>query len=289
MAPDDPQRLKLVEADEIASKIALAETDEQTKRAQVMYCLSAAIEDFPPALISHARRFVDCIDVEEVFSDSAFGQSQPQDSLHCSLLLFDDKLLIVKRPGHGEKGARALSGLDDLDRLNKSGSRPPMKKSGMSSKGLVEVTDVVVTDIGGSGVSNCLTHITNASHIIDFHLYLESPPQDQTERWSGRPFRSLVAVSPPSGVNVNPTQTESDKRRFLDNVWTVQAKYRTKSGQSVVLCAEEREVETRGAKVTMATTYFNIYSRTAFLREPRKVSELYSKLYWTKKRSHSLD
>lgn len=153
MAPDDPQRAKLVEADEIASKIALAETDEQTKRAQVMYCLSAAIDDFPPALISHARRFVDCLDVEDTFSDGGFGQGPPQDSLHCSLLLFDDKLLIVKRPGHGEKGARALSGLDDLDRLNKSGGRPPMKKSGMSSKGVVEVTDVVVTDIGGSGAS----------------------------------------------------------------------------------------------------------------------------------------
>src|SRR5438552_3893456 len=48
MAPDDPQRVKLVEAEEIASKIALAETDEQTKRAAIMYCLSASVDGFPP-------------------------------------------------------------------------------------------------------------------------------------------------------------------------------------------------------------------------------------------------
>jgi hypothetical protein len=160
MAPDDPQRLKLAEAEEIASKIALAETDEQTKRAAIMYCLSASVDGFPPGLISNSRRFIDCIDVEDVLTDPSTSSSvagagtSSGSSLHCTLFLFDDKLMIVKRPGNGEKGGRTLAGLDDLERLTKSGGLPlGMKKSGMSCKGVVDVTDVVATDVGGAGES----------------------------------------------------------------------------------------------------------------------------------------
>lgn len=177
MAPHDPQRAKLLEADEIASKIAQAETDDQTKRAAIMYCLGATVEDFPPALISNSRRFVDCIDVEDVISDtvaplvpSASGQALG--NLHCTLFLFDDKLIIVKRPGNGEKGGRMLSGLDDLDKLAKSGGLPMgLKKSGMVCKGVVDVTDVVVTDVGGSG-SFCLQHCELHSKPIARFSYL---------------------------------------------------------------------------------------------------------------------
>lgn len=78
-------------------------------------------------------------------------------------------------------------------------------------------------------------------------------------------------MCPPSPINLDPTRTETDKRRFLDNLWDVQGNYRTKQGQSVVLRAEEREVENRGGRVTMAKTYFNVYTRTAFLQEAKKV------------------
>lgn len=104
------------------------------------------------------------------------------------------------------------------------------------------------------------------------HLYLEKPPEGQTDRWSGRSFRSLAVVHPPSPINLDPTRTEADKKRFLENLWNVQAMYRTKGGQSVVLCAEEREVESRGERITLARTYFNVYQRTAFLQESKKVS-----------------
>lgn len=182
MTSDDPQRAKLIEADEIASKIAQAEIDDPTRRAAIMYCLRSTIDDFPPALVSNSRRFIDCIDVEDVLYASggigggvggaanggtsgssgggvedgypltpggAGGQSL---SLHCSLLLFDDKLVIVKRPGNGEKGARALTGLDDLDRVTKPKAlQMGLKKSGMVCKGVVEVCDVAVCDVGGAG------------------------------------------------------------------------------------------------------------------------------------------
>ncbi|RDB22757.1 hypothetical protein Hypma_010026 [Hypsizygus marmoreus] len=258
MAPSDPQRAKLVEADEIASKIALAEADEQTKRAAIFYCLTATIDSFPPDLFSNSRRFIDCIDVEDVLAESAPAASSSLGSLtslHCTLFLFDDKLVIVKRPGNGEKGGRVLSGLEELDKVTKAGGIPVgKKKSGMTCKGVVDVTDVVATDVGGA----------------EIHLYLENPPQDQSDRWSARPFRSLFVVNPPSPINLDPTQTETDKRRFLENLWHVQATYRSRAGQSVVLCADEQEVESKVGKVTVARTYFNVYQRTAFLQEAKK-------------------
>lgn len=164
MAEDDPQRAKLVESDEIASRIALAELDDETKRGQVMYTLGQSIEGFPPALISHSRRFIECIDVEDSYcpaggsaEDIAGAGIEP---LKCSLLLFDDKLMIVKR--NGDKPVRALSGLNDLNRIMpKSASRPiSLKKSGLQFKGIVEITDVVATDIGGSGALSNLSFST---------------------------------------------------------------------------------------------------------------------------------
>jgi hypothetical protein len=38
-----------------------------------------------------------------------------------------------------------------------------------------------------------------------------------------------------------------------------------------VLCAEDREVESKAGKITIARTYFNVYQRTAFLQEKKKV------------------
>ncbi|KDR83964.1 hypothetical protein GALMADRAFT_133349 [Galerina marginata CBS 339.88] len=260
MSPDDPQRAKVIEADEIASKIAQAETDEQTKRAAIFYCLIATIDGFPPDLFSNSRKFIDCIDVEDILTDiptssAASSSGAATTSLHCTLFLFDDKLVIVKRPGNGEKGGKLLSGLDGVDKVTKAGGIPTgKKKSGMTCKGVVDIMDIAATDVGGA----------------DIHLFLENPPQDQTERWSGRPFRSLSVVIPPMPINLDPTQTQSEKQRFLENIWKAQANYRARAGQSVVLCADEQEVENRSGRTTLARTYFNVYQRTAFLQEMRK-------------------
>jgi hypothetical protein len=60
--------------------------------------------------------------------------------------------VIAKRPGNGEKSGRALTGLDEMDKLAKAGGLPVgMKKSGMTFKGVVDVTDVVAADVGGPG------------------------------------------------------------------------------------------------------------------------------------------
>ena len=105
----------------------------------------------------------------------------------------------------------------------------------------------------------------------EINLYLEKPPQDQTDRWSGRPFRSLSVVNPLISANFDPTQNDVMKQNFLESLWTAQATYRARTGQSVVLRADEQEVECRSGRVTLARTYFNVYQRTAFLQEPKKV------------------
>lgn len=158
LLPGDPQRAKLVEAVEIASKIAQAEVDEETRRASVMFCLRTTIDGFPPGLISNSRRLVDYVDVEDTFieglpSTSSSSGTSALEPLHCTLFLFDDKLMIVKRPGNGEKSAQVLTGLDQLEKIAKGSGVPSgLKKSGMSCKGVVDLTDVVATDVAGAGM-----------------------------------------------------------------------------------------------------------------------------------------
>ena len=156
LPPGDSQRAKLLEAVEVASKIALAEVDEETRRASVMFCLRTTIDGFPPGLISNSRRLIDYIDVEDTFveglSSTSAGGSSTLEPLHCTLFLFDDKLMIVKRSGNGEKSGQVLAGLDQLEKIAKGSGVPSgLKKNGMSCKGVVDLTDVVATDVGGAG------------------------------------------------------------------------------------------------------------------------------------------
>ena len=278
MPPDDPQRPKIMEADEIASKIAQAEADEQTKRAAIFYCLIATIDGFPPDLFSNSRRFIDCIDVEDNIMDAPMSSAASSTAtmgsstvLHCTLFLFDDKVVIAKRP-NGDKGGRSLSGLDGVEKVTKAGGIPTgKKKSGMTCKGVVDITDVVATDVGAAGKLNpAIIPCWILSNLPDINLYLENPPQDQTDRWSGRPFRSLSVVNP-MPVSLDPVQTDATKQSFLESLWTAQATYRARAGQSVILRADEQEVECRAGRVTLARTYFNVYQRTAFMQEPKKV------------------
>ena len=156
MAMNHPQRRPLEEAIQCASQIARAETDAETKRMAIMHCLSTSIDDFPMQLISNSRHFVDCIDVQDVIAadpHAPISSNGPAGAvtLHCTLFLFDDKLVIVKRPS--EKSGRALAGLDQLDKVTRGGILPSsMRKSGLVCKGVVDITDVVATDVGGAGV-----------------------------------------------------------------------------------------------------------------------------------------
>ncbi|EJF62298.1 hypothetical protein DICSQDRAFT_104681 [Dichomitus squalens LYAD-421 SS1] len=260
MAMNHPQRAPLVAAIQAATVIAKAETDAETKRMAIMHCLSMTIEDFPVSLISNSRQFVDCIDVQDVIAPdphAPVSSSGPASAgtLHCTLFLFDDKVMIVKRPA--EKSGRTLAGLDPphLDKVIKGGTLPSsMRKGGLLCKGVVDITDVNATDVGGA----------------DFHIFLENALLEQSERWGGRQFRSLSVVFPPAAVYLDPLRTEREKQRFLDNMWNAQARFRTRMERSIVLKGEEREVENRGGYITNALTYFNLYTRMNFLQEPKK-------------------
>jgi hypothetical protein len=92
------------------------------------------------------------------------------------------------------------------------------------------------------------------------------------DRWSGRSFRPYTAVYPPSQAGLVPNKTESAKKRFLEHLWEAQAVYRTRLGQSVVLRTEDQEVEAKRSRITIARTYFNVYQRTSFLKEAKKVA-----------------
>ena len=119
---------------------------------------------------------------------------------------------------------------------------------------------------------HCLGYlIPEGNFSLEFHLYLENPPQDLSERWSGRPFRAFTVVHPPIPANLNPERAETDKKAFLENLWTAQAKYRTKENLSVVIRSEDQEVDSRGGRMTVASTFYNVYQRTDFMKERRKV------------------
>ncbi|KAG8763089.1 hypothetical protein FRC12_008720 [Ceratobasidium sp. 428] len=297
MPHSNPQRALLMEADAIASRIALAETDDPTRRAAVMHCLERSVESFPPGLISSTRVLVDCIDVMDIMGDSygrgsgsgrgghstngrgaKQGAGSGPDVLHATLFLFDDKLMICKRSSTSVPG-RILAGLDETEKVAKVGLGLGLgfRKalgggsvagkagivgggSGLSCRGVVDVGDVVATDVGG----------------IDLHMYLEDPPRDQPDRWSGRSFRAfstLALATPATSAHSDPfakPQTDSTpeiaKARFLENLWAVQARLRTRLERSIALYGGEREV----GPATLARTWWNLYSRTAFLSETKK-------------------
>jgi len=77
-------------------------------------------------------------------------------ALHCTLFLFDDKLMIVKRQSHSISG-RKVTGLDDVQKLVKTGGGVAVidknggKKDKLSFRGLVDVSDVIASDIGNGG------------------------------------------------------------------------------------------------------------------------------------------
>ena len=281
MPPSHPQRVKLLEAEAIAKRIAMAETDDQTKRATIMYCLERTVEGFPvrpstflhfshskssqPGLISNSRRFIDCIDVEDVPSEATPSLATPSASgvspvpLCCTLFLFDDRLVIVKRPNPVVSG-RTLAGLDDIDRLIRTNGIINLRKSGMTCKGVLDISEVVGTDSSGALM----------------HFFLERPPVEHGERWS-TPLKSYHVVLPSQAVNIDLAAREA-KTEFLEKLWNAQAMLRTKGGRSVALQSEELEVDSRGNRTTYATTFFNVYQRTPYLGEPRKVgSGVYSR------------
>ncbi|KAF8759902.1 RhoGEF domain [Rhizoctonia solani] len=269
MPTSNPQRALIMEADGIASQIALAETDDPTRRAAVMLdCLERSVENFPLADMlgdSFGRGGGSTRGGHGTHGRGAKqGGGGSLDMLQATLFLFDDKLMICKRNPSSSAPGRILAGLDETEKVAKVGVSKPGGLGGgswgLSCRGVIDVGDVVATDVGGA----------------DLHMYLEDPPRDQPDRWSGRPFRAMIALaltpqslSVPADPFARPrvdSSPEQAKARFLENLWAVQARLRTRLGRSVVLYGGEREV----GMATLARTWWNLYSRTAYLSETKK-------------------
>ncbi|WVN91089.1 uncharacterized protein L203_106336 [Cryptococcus depauperatus CBS 7841] len=299
MSPLSDQRAKLLDAIEIASRIAKCEPDAQTVRATVMYNLERNIDDFPAKIFSNNRDYIDSIDVEDLpaeYPTSPHSRPMPTSSratassastslqalgslptasqlpqspqagsavanLHCTLFLFDDKLMIVKRQSSSISG-RKVTGTDDVQKLVRTGGGVAIKEKNngkrdkLSFRGEVDVLDVMASDIGNG----------------DFHLYFERPPMEYSGRWSGRPFRSFSTVHPPYSVALDPVATKRDKLRFVQNLWAAQALVRAKllpsSEQKIIprVLQSEQEVDFEGES-ERARCFWNVWDRQGWLTQ----------------------
>ena len=91
-------------------------------------------------------------------SSSQLAASPPSASnaMPCTLILFDDKLMIVKRQS-GTISGRSITGLDDVPGLVKNGGgiavieKNPSKKDKLTFRGSVDILDIIASDVGNGG------------------------------------------------------------------------------------------------------------------------------------------
>ena len=195
-------------ASTILSDICSMEVDGATQRAAMFWSLKETIDGFPDSLVDFERRLIATIDADEVIEVT---DSRPT-TLRCTLFLFQDKLLIAKRPS-GDKQGKVHAGVDDLDRtvalyqtshLSPSqasilGSPKKLRKGVLGFRGIVDVAATTAIDLG-----------ERSSH-HEFGLVFDHPPDNQSERWAGRPARRFVVA------HTHAADTRSaEKRVWLD-------------------------------------------------------------------------
>ncbi|PLW25958.1 hypothetical protein PCANC_25226 [Puccinia coronata f. sp. avenae] len=216
MSSNDEARSGLLSCIAICNRLAVCELDPETIKAATMYGLARSIDHFPPILVKQYRYFIDAIDVLDIIPDT------PNPTvLHCTLFLFNDTIVIAKKPSNGQLTGKVLAGLDDMDRLVAamikskgtssslnsvvSGSTDffskslgvhntptKLKKGSMRFKGLIDVHDVIVANEAGP------TGVVGSTSEVSFDLYLDRPPQDVSERWTDRRYRHYVVCAPPT-------------------------------------------------------------------------------------------
>ncbi|KAL9933471.1 hypothetical protein V8E36_007647 [Tilletia maclaganii] len=255
---DEDQLLLLRKALTTIDEIAMCEADEETKKAAILWSFSRNVDGFPPGLISAKRGFVDAIDVDDFpLSDLAAAAAMSNPGLFsplaasvvspfspqtpglaaanlsgaggssssstgrpipCTLLLFDDRLVIAKRASSSTCGRRAV-GLEDLTRLASAmkwnpegngvdgpgggggggygygaggisgsaagaggsdiGGLMTRSRIELGFRGVVDLMDVTAVDLGGP----------------DFQLgFGRSPEQTSGEKWTGRLVRNYAAA-----------------------------------------------------------------------------------------------
>lgn len=272
-------RLRLEQALLLAGRIARCEIDDKTKRAAVLWSLTRHIDGFPASLISVHRQLIDCIDVDDFPLDvlgpsamnsllspsAASSNAASYRTLYCSLLLFDDVIVIAKRASASSCG-RTLLGLDNLNRLadqmksftdRSSAARSPSRNE-LGFRGLIDVSDVQVSDMGGP----------------DFQLVMAKAPLQITgEKWASRFVRQYATIDSKSTKGSDPGAARQYKVHFLEKLWRAQAllKVREHTSHARFMVIPSHLDENKIRRIVYWSVYAN---RRAYLMEQHKVS------YW---------
>ncbi|GAA5912911.1 hypothetical protein JCM6882_009511 [Rhodosporidiobolus microsporus] len=261
LPPDDPNVEPLQQAAAILTDICSMQVDDATKRAAIFWSLKETIDGFPDAMVGFDREFVGCIDADEIIE---VADSRPT-TLRCTLFLFNDTLLIAKRPS-GEKPGKSYTGLDDLDRLltlyqtshlsstqaSLLGSPKKLQRRALGFRGIVNLSEVVAVDLGSSPSGS-----SSSSSSPDFGLMFDHPPMDQSERWCGRPARKFVVAST-YAPDVRRPEKEAWLTRFAETV--SQGKLRAGASKAV---RGKRVWEESGA-MDSTEVYWAVWKRRAW-------------------------
>lgn len=274
LPPSDPSRARLEQAVVLAGRIASCEVDDKTKRAAVLWSLSRNIDAFPAGLISVHRQFIDCIDVDDfpidvlgpaamntLMSPGGSSVNNGYRTLHCTLILFDDVVAVVKR-ANADSCGRSLVGLDNLNKLadlmktytERSATLKSPPKNELSFRGLIDILDVRAVDMGG----------------LDFQLFFKKPPSHASgDKWAGRPVRQYATVDAVSDQTPDPSVARQEKYRFLDNLWRTQALFKAREHRSHVRCNVIPASASNDGH-TRRVVYWNVYSRRTYLADAHK-------------------
>ncbi|KAK4052028.1 hypothetical protein OIV83_002322 [Microbotryomycetes sp. JL201] len=212
--PLDDNVAPLEQAIDLLTDICAMETDDATAKAATLWALMETIEGFPAAMIGFDRTFLGALDVDEVVdpSNEVSSSTSRASSLRCSLLLFSDKMMIVKRPSGAHRATMQQTGLGDPNALvamyrasqlssssssanvvshllsspRKSASSSTtsgassLKKNSLGYRGIVDLLEVESIDSDGEALT----------------LLFDQPPMDlSSERWCGRPVRRFVVAN----------------------------------------------------------------------------------------------
>ncbi|KAM0788041.1 hypothetical protein ACM66B_006239 [Microbotryomycetes sp. NB124-2] len=235
----------LEQAIEILTDICAMETDDATAKAATLWALMETVESFPANMVGYDRTFLGALDVDEIVeahgsTDLSTSTRSSSYSLRCSLLLFSDKVMIVKRPSsQSTRSTMQQTCLDDPDTLvsmyrasqlssststsnvvtqllssprkstpslslNSSGSHS-LKKNSLGYRGVVDLLQLESVDTDG----------------LDLTLLFDRPPMDQaSERWCGRPVRRYVVAS----VYGDEEAKKRSKDKWMDMLHQAQCK-----------------------------------------------------------------
>ena len=166
------------------------------------------------SFVDNSRTFVASLDLDELHDSSI---------LRTTLLLFNDKLLIVKRPSDDGKGTGLHhAGLDkdgdlvklySLSQSTTGGSQRSPKKlkhGALKYRGMVDLLEVVAVDLGGMEVG----------------IIFDNAPLDSTERWNGRPMRRFTVAS----TYESPEARRAAKETFLPQLAASKCSYKARFG-----------------------------------------------------------